>query len=336
MSVTIKDIARLAQVSHTTVSRALNDSPLINRETKERIKAIAEKLNYTPNFSAKSLVLDRSYNVGLFFSTINTGTSPVFFYETVRGVNSVIKDTYNLIVRGIDDYSHYQGITRKSFDGIILMSQTEADDAFIRNALDKEIPIVVLNRYVEGMSVMNILSDDYRGVYRLVEYLIKKGHREFALIEGKHEFKSTQERRAGYMDALKAYGMVSDARHAQGSYTMEGGYQAMIRILECPSLPSAVVCMNDDMAVGAMRAAEVKGLTIPDDLSIVGFDGNVFSGYVTPALTTVKRPVERISQEGASMLLRMMEKKEKIHSPIYLHTELMLRESVKTITPDSE
>lgn len=94
-NVTIKDIARMAGVSHTTVSRALNDSPLINPETKEKIKSIAGSLNYTPNYSAKSLVLDRSYNLGLFFTTLRQGTSPGFLYEAIKGVNEIIKDRYN-------------------------------------------------------------------------------------------------------------------------------------------------------------------------------------------------------------------------------------------------
>src|SRR6185312_2019924 len=127
MSATIKDIAKLAGVSHTTVSRALNNSPLIQEETKERIRLIAEQLDYTPNYSAKSLVLDRSYNLGLFFTTLSQGTSAGFFYEAIRGVNSVIQDRYQLIVKGIDDYSSFQSITRKSFDGIIIVSQSDDD-----------------------------------------------------------------------------------------------------------------------------------------------------------------------------------------------------------------
>lgn len=330
MNVTIKDIAKKAGVSHTTVSRALNDSPLINPETKERIKEIADQMNYTPNFSAKSLVLDRSYNLGLFFSTLDKGTSPNFFYETVRGVNNTIKDKYNLIVRGIDDYERYDRITNKRFDGIIVMSQSERDDAFIAYLLDKRIPHVVLNRQAGNAAVMNILSDDQQGAYKLVEYLLAQGHKRIATIEGREGFKSTQQRMEGCLRALGKHGveLLPELRE-QGSYDVESGYAAMRKLLGNRELPTAVFCFNDDMAVGAMKAIAERGLRVPQDISIVGFDDNMFSGFVSPALTTVKRPIERISRKGAETLLEMIEKKETLNpETIYLHTELVLRESV--------
>lgn len=330
MNVTIKDIAKKAGVSHTTVSRALNDSPLINPETKERIKEIADQMNYTPNFSAKSLVLDRSYNLGLFFSTLDKGTSPNFFYETVRGVNNTIKDKYNLIVRGIDDYERYDRITNKRFDGIIVMSQSERDDAFIAYLLDKRIPHVVLNRHTGNAAVMNILSDDQQGAYRLVEYLVAQGHKRIATIEGREGFKSTQQRMEGCLRALGKHGVeLLPKLREQGSYDVESGYAAMRKLLGNRELPTAVFCFNDDMAVGAMKAIAERGLRVPQDISIVGFDDNMFSGFVSPALTTVKRPIEQISRKGAETLLEMIEKKETLNpETIYLHTELVLRESV--------
>ena len=119
MEVTIKDIAKIANVSHTTVSRALNNSPFISDLTKAKIMTIAKELNYVPNYSAKSLVLNRSYNIGLIFTTISEATSSRFFYETISGVNSAIKESYNLVVRGIDDYKDFTSVNSKRFDGII-------------------------------------------------------------------------------------------------------------------------------------------------------------------------------------------------------------------------
>ncbi|WNQ13611.1 LacI family DNA-binding transcriptional regulator [Paenibacillus aurantius] len=333
MSVTIKDIAKRANVSHTTVSRALNDSPLINQETKDRIKALAEQMNYTPNFSAKSLVLDRSYNVGLFFSTLETGTSAGFFHDTVRGVNSVIKDEYNLVVKGIDDYAGgFPRITRKSFDGIILMSQSEQDDAFIRYVTGIGIPLVVLNRELVGVKAANILSDERKGAFRMTEYLIAMGHTRIAVLEGKAGFRSSQERLNGVKDALQANGLpFTPSYSVKGAYTMESGYKAMKKLLKAEPLPTAVFCFNDDMAVGAIRAIEEHGLRVPKDISVSGFDDNLFSGYLFPALTTVKRPIESISREGASMLLRLMGRQEMPDDPVFMHTELVERESVRRI-----
>lgn len=175
MGVTIKDIARLAGVSHTTVSRALNDSPLINEETKERVREIARKLHYTPNVNARSLVLHRSYNIGLFFSTLHSGTSSGFFHDVVRGVNDRVKDRYNLVVKGIDDYPDYRAISGKHFDGIVVMSQSAGDNDFIKTVMEQGIPQVVLNREVRFPGVCNILSDDYTGSFNMVSHLIGQG-----------------------------------------------------------------------------------------------------------------------------------------------------------------
>ncbi|MBU7319870.1 LacI family DNA-binding transcriptional regulator [Paenibacillus oleatilyticus] len=332
MSVTIKDIAKLAGVSHTTVSRALNDSPLINPETKERIKAIAGSMNYTPNYSARSLVLDRSYNLGLFFTTLHTGTSAGFLYEAIKGVNDVIKDDYNLIVRGIDDYKSFHKVNRKNFDGIIVMSQSESDQSFIEYASDKEIPLVVLNRPVESVQVMNFVPDDQSGAYRLTEYLVQQGHRHIAIIEGKQGFKSTQARRDGYREALRKHGItVPEAYYVSGNYDLESGHAAMSKLLELPDRPTAVFCCNDDMALGAVKAVTERGLSVPEDISVAGFDDHLFSAFMSPALTTVRRPIEELSRAGAEKLLKFIETKHSEKSVVLFHTELVIRDSVKSI-----
>lgn len=332
MSVTIKDIANIASVSHTTVSRALNDSPLINPETRNRIKSIAKELNYSPNFSAKSLVLDKSYNIGLFFSTITKGTSAHFFHDVVKGVNHIIKDKYSLVVKGIDDYQNYNMINKNNFDGIIVMTQSTKDNAFIYRVLEKNIPTVVLNREIEEPNLINILSDDKKGAYKAVKHLIDNGHRKIAIVEGQEGFKSTHERKEGYLEALMDNNVsITKSFIVKGNYDLESGYRAMKELLSLEDVPTAVFCSNDDMAVGAMKALGEKGIRVPEDMSLIGFDDNVFSSYLTPALTTIKRPIEKISQEGALKLIQLIEGKEVSKETIYLKTELVQRESVKYI-----
>lgn len=332
MSVTIKDIAKLANVSHTTVSRALNDSPFINDETKNKIMLIAKQLNYVPNYSAKSLVLHKSYNVALFFSTISKGTSSGFFHESVDGVNSVIKKSYNLIVRGIDDYEDFLTIDKKRFDGIILISQSDSDNAFIYDVLQKGIPLVVLNREIQENSVMNILSAERKGAYEAVEYLIKSGHSNIAIIEGKKGFKSTLDRKEGYVKALIDYKMqINNEYMIQGEYNIESGYNAMKKLLALSKIPTAVFCSNDDMAVGAMKAVMQAGLKVPEDMSVIGFDDSVVCNYVTPALTTIRKPTREISMKGAERLLEIMEGKDIKKEKMYINTELIIRDSVKSL-----
>ena len=338
MEVTIKDIAKIAKVSHTTVSRALNDSPFINIETKARIMVIAKELNYVPNYSAKSLVLNRSYNIGLIFTTISKATSSKFFHETISGVNSVIKESYNLVVRGIDDYKNFTFVNRKSFDGVIMMSQSSSDNSFIYYLLEKKIPLVVLNRDIDEGSIINILSSDKRGAYEAVIYLIENGHNDIAIIEGKKEFTSTIERKNGFLKALieRKIQIKSDYM-VKGDYTIESGYSAMKKLLSLSTVPTAVFCSNDEMAVGAMKATFEAGLNVPGDISIMGFDGDQLGAFLTPALTTVRRPVIEVSRKGAEKLLHIIENNSigednKVKGEkIYLNTELVERDSVARI-----
>jgi DNA-binding LacI/PurR family transcriptional regulator len=320
-------------VSHTTVSRALNNSPLIQEETKERIRIIAEQMDYTPNYSAKSLVLDRSYNLGLFFTTLSKGTSAGFFYEAIRGVNSVIQDRYQLIVKGIDDYTSFHSITRKSFDGIIIVSQSDDDQAIIDHVAGKGIPLVVLNRPVSTTGVLNVLSDEEQGAFLAGSYLIEQGHKRIALIEGRKGFKSAQNRKDGFERAMKHYQItIPPVYRIPGLYDLESGHKAMQQFLTLDDKPTAVFCCNDEMALGAMKAVSEAGLRVPTDISVVGFDDTVFAAYVTPALTTVRRPIEQISKEGALRLLGNIENKQHETEQLLLKTELIVRESVCSLS----
>jgi len=333
MEVTIKDIAKIANVSHTTVSRALNDSPFINLETKAKIKAIAKELNYVPNYSAKSLVLNRSYNIGLIFTTISEVTASGFFHETVSGVNSVINESYNLVVRGIDDYKNFTYVNRKRFDGIILMSQSNSDNAFIYYLMEKKIPLVVLNRDIDESSIVNILSADKEGAYKAVNYLIKNGHKDIAIIEGAQGFNSTHERKNGFLEALIENKLQIYSEYmVEGNFTIESGYSAMKKLLCLRKIPTAVFCSNDEMAVGAMKAIFEAGLNVPVDISIMGFDGSKLGDYLTPSLTTVRRPIIEVSRKGAEKLLNIIENKSSDGEKIYINTELVERDSVAKIT----
>ncbi|MGE6630041.1 LacI family DNA-binding transcriptional regulator [Bacillus sp. NPDC077027] len=335
MTVTIKDIAKLANVSHTTVSRALNNSPFIKENTKQKILSIAKQLNYSPNVHARGLVSQKSFTIGLFFTSLTEGTSSSFFVDALKGVNSVITENYNMFVRGIDDFHDYSTIHKQRYDGILLMSQSEHDEAFIHHVKKQEIPIIVLNRRVENEDVMNILADDSQGAYKATNYFIQHGHRHIAIIEGKEGFKSTQERKAGFLQALIDHEIpIKKEYMMKGDYHMKSGYESMEALLALKQPPTALFCSNDDMAIGAMNALYANGKTCPDDLSIIGFDDIVFSSYTTPALSTVKKPIEKMCILGAKAILSMMSGEETTGNKpkkTYVHTELMVRKSVKKV-----
>ncbi|WHY85070.1 LacI family DNA-binding transcriptional regulator [Neobacillus novalis] len=330
--VTIKDIAKLANVSHTTVSRALNNSPLIKEPTKRKILEIAAQLNYTPNFNAKSLVMQKSHTIGLFFTSISDGTSASFLAETIKGVNHVIGQEYNLYVRGIDDYKEYSSINNQRFDGIILMSQSVSDNPFIYHVKQMKIPLVVLNREIEDDKIINIISDDKVGSRQAVEYLLQQGHTNIALIEGREGFKSAQQRKEGYLTALIEENVsINKAYSVEGNYDMESGYNKMEQLLSLEKPPTAVFCSNDDMAIGAINAIFASGLNVPNDISVVGFDDIGFAQYTNPRLTTVKRPVEQISFMGAEKILSLIQTKNVSGETILVNTELIFRDSVRKI-----
>ncbi len=320
----------MLNVSHTTVSRSLNDSSLISKETKERVIEVAKKHNYRPNVSARSLVLSKSYNIGLFFSTLKTGTTANFFLNSVRGVKSIIKGKYNLAVEAIDDLVDFQQITIKNFDGIIVMSQNPNDDEFIAYVLREGIPIVVLNREVIGQKVTTVLSDDLAGAYNLTKFIIDQGHTNIALIEGKPEFRTTYKRKQGFINALAEVGLEFDESYSlKGNYDLESGYVAMQTVLDMEKPPTAIFCSNDEMALGAMKAIKERGISMPDEISISGFDDMGFTAYLTPSLTTVLRPVEEMSKEGTQILLNKIEKSEIAELGIInLETKLIVRDSI--------
>jgi LacI family transcriptional regulator len=332
MSITIKDIAKMANVSHTTVSRALNNSPFINEDTKRRIVEIANELNYVPNYNAKSLVLNKSYNIGLFFSTIHNGTSSSFFHEVIDGVSSVIRGNYNLVIRGIDDCKDFNYVSKKRFDGIILVSQSESDNPFIYDTINKEIPLIVLNREIEAHNIVNIVSSEKEGAYEATNFLIKSGHKEIAIIEGKIGFKSSIDRKDGFINALIDNKMqIKNEYFIDGNYDVESGFSAMEKLLNLPKVPTAVFCSNDDMAVGAMKAIQKSGFSVPNDISIIGFDDNIFCNYVTPALTTVRKLSRKISIVGGQKLLEILDHSDTNGEKIYIDTELIIRDSVSKL-----
>lgn len=332
MAVTIKDIAKRANVSHTTVSRALNDSCHIKSQTKKQILEIAKEMNYVPNYNAKSLVTKKSNTIGLFFTSISSGTSSSFFTEVIDAVVNELDENYNLAIRGLDTYDNFSSIVTEKFDGIILMSQEVSDDDFITYVKGVGIPIVVLNRNIQDKDIINIFFSDREGVKKGVSYLIENNHHKIACISGISGFKSTDERQAGYMEALREYGIqILDEYIVTGAYTMKSGYSAMQQLLSLATRPTAVFCSNDDMAIGAIKAIHEYGLKVPDDISVVGFDSIPFAEYTIPSLTSIKRKIKDISHLAAEKLLALMSSDETQGELIMLETSLIKRESVKKL-----
>jgi LacI family transcriptional regulator len=292
-------------------------------------------MNYVPNFSAKSLVQNRSYNIGLLFSTFTAATSSHFFLETIRGVKSAMDPRFNLVVNEVESYHDFQSIDRRRFDGIIIMSQRDRDLPLIDYLVAHHMPIVLLNRLVEDKTIPNVLSDDRGGAYYAVSYLIERGHQATAIIQGCSGFYTARQRKQGYLDAMQAYHCPVPVEYCrEGDYTMGSGYQAAHRLLDLSEPPSAIFCSNDEMAIGALRALSERGLEVPKDISVVGFDDIGMGAFTTPALTTVSRPLYEIGKLGATRLLERIDLRthENVAAePTLIPPKFVERESVASI-----
>ena len=331
MATTIKDIAKSLGISHSTVSRALTGSKNVSEKTKEKILNAAKDLNYIPNMSARSLKLDKAYNIGVFFSTISNGTSAFVFQTVINNVYKNIDKKYNVIVKGIDTYEK-NTINPKNYDGILVVSQKVADDKFIEEILEKEIPLVVINRKVV-CDVINVFTDESIGTFKGIEELIKNGHKDIAIIEGIENFDSTKMRRKGYIEAFQEYKIkLNKNLVVNGDFTVKGGYQQAKKIIEKQEYFSAIFAFNDEMATGAIKALTESGFKVPNDISILGFDGNEFGEFLSPTITTIKRPIGEIAKIAIDLLFKLINNSGDIgEKRIYVQSKLERGNSIKPL-----
>lgn len=330
MAVTIKDIAKRAGVSYSTVSRALNDVGAGKSESRQRILDIAREMGYVPNQAAINLKSSRSHTIGLFFSTISKMTSPFVLHDVLTGVYNIVGSRYNVAVKGID--MHEEGTLNPTlFDGIIVLSQRSEDSSFIEEVLGKKIPMVAICRIVY-YDVPNVVTDEMEAMERAMDYLLDNGHRDIAVIGGLPGVDSTRLRHRGWKNSMLRHGLDPDTVPVEeGDYRYTSGYRAARRLLQREKRPTAILCFNDEMAFAARAAIYEAGLTVPDDISLVGFDNWDMSGYGTMRLTTVERNMGDLAREGTRVLLRRIEDGIIDNSRIFLDNKLIIRESVKDI-----
>lgn len=328
MAVTLKDVAKEAGVSYSTVSRALNEDIEEATEKQKRIIKIAERMGYVRNQAAVNLKLSRSYVIGLYFSTISRMSSPFVLHEVLTGVYSIVGSQYNVVVKGID--MHVPGTLNPTYyDGIIVLSQKDEDMTFMEEVLRKKIPMVVICRKV-FVDAPNVTTDEEHAMEQAMDYLLENGHRRIGVIEGNHNLDSTRLRHRGWRISVRRHGLDPDKIPViSGNYRYESGYEAAKRLLDYNL--TAFLCFNDEMAFGARVAIMERGLSVPDDISLIGFDNWDMSGYSSMKLTTVERSMGDIAKEGTRVLLKRLEDGIVDNRRIYLENKLIVRETVKDI-----
>lgn len=330
MDTTIHDIARLAGVSKSTVSRALSDSGLVSEKTRQKVLKSAELLNYKPNAIARAMVTKKTGNIGF---VIYQKHKPVIshpFYSHI--LESIVDETnligYNLFISSDQDIRISSGeiLMQKKVDGVILASRV--DKKIVVNFRKQGIPVVLINNIVDLDDVFCIVNDDFNGAMEAVEHLIGKGHRKIGILCGPLEHISYSQRYNGYINALKKYEINLDYQLIKiTDSTLQHGYDAMEAILAVGNIPTAVFCTNDMMAIGAMKAIKHAGYKIPEDIAVAGFDDIEFSSLVEPALTTVFSDKAAIGKTAVEKLKRMIDNQPVEQFIVKQKTKLVIRES---------
>ncbi|ELK8293421.1 substrate-binding domain-containing protein [Vibrio cholerae] len=331
---TMKDIARLAGVSTSTVSHVINKSRFVSDEIAERVNNAAQQLNYAPSALARSLKMNRTKTIGML---VTTSTNP-FFGEVVKGVErSCYHKGYNLILCNTEGDNQrmkasINTLLQKRVDGLLLMCSTlegERLDVFDRYP---DIPVVVMDWGPILFASDKIQDNSLQGGYMAAKHLIECGHKEIGCITGPLIRHQAQMRYEGYKRALAEAGIaINPDWIVESDFECEGGYQAFEKLYERGKLPSALFVSNDMMAMGVIQAASQRDLRVPDDLSLIGYDDVHIAKFMTPALTTIHQPKYRLGKAAVDTLLYRLENPDTTAQVVQLEPTLVVRNSVRKL-----
>ena len=304
---TINDVARLAGVSKKTVSRVINRSPLLNEETREWVAKVIRELDYTPNPQARALALRRNFLVGL----IHDNPNAQMVLNMQQGILEALNGTeFEMVVRPVhrnssmmlDDVRVF--LERQRLFGVVILPPISENDDLARLCDEVGCRYVRMGSAQLDDPAHMVASNDREAVREATDYLIQQGHRLIGLIEGPDGFRSARERRLGFEDALQAAGLtLPRSLIGQGNYTFETGVTAASRLLDLSPRPTAIFASNDEMAAGIVFAARERGIAIPDELSIIGFDDTPIAAHIWPPLTTVRWPIVSMARAAARKLV---------------------------------
>lgn len=333
--ITMKDIAKLAKVSRTTVSFVLNNRTdmKISKATRKKVLDTAKKLDYYPHAIAKSLVKKQIKTIGLVLcQELGSVFSDVLIPQVFLGINAVAaKKGYKILLHYIESLenkdTYYHLAREKRIDGIIL-SGPRSDDVELLRLKEEGFPIVLIGQAEKSdFSCSDI--DNIKASKKIVSHLISHGHREIAMISNAPlNYTASKLRLSGYKEALQENHInFNNELVGAGNFTPQSGFEVMQKLLSLKKLPTAVFVASDVVAFGAMNAIRKKGMRIPQDIALVGFDNVNLSEYVDPSLTTINLPGFEIGMNAANLLINIIEEKEKECRKIILEANMIIRRS---------
>jgi LacI family transcriptional regulator len=330
---TIEEVALLARVSRSTVSRVLNNHPNVRQSVRDRVLEVMREHNYAPQAAARSLASSRTDAIGLLIPrSAGVTFSDQFISAMIQAlVESCNRLDYVLMLAMVTadmEPSFYRRVLRgRYFDGIIMLS-SDIDDPILPLLIRDEIPLVLIGShpYLQD-DLVSVDIENCEGGRQAVRHLIGLGHRRIGLINGLLQMEVAQARRDGYKRALLDIGIsIDQALMVEGYFTQEGGYRAMRQLLELADRPTAVFVASDTMAVGALRAIYESGLSAPEDIAVVGFDDLPLALYTKWPLTTVHQPIADVGATAVELLIERMKGAAPVAS-VRLPTRLVIRES---------
>jgi len=329
---TIKDVAKRAGVSTTTVSHVINKTRFVAEETRNAVWQAIKELHYSPSAVARSLKVNHTKTLGL----LATSSEAPYFAEIIEAVeNHCFDKGYTLILGNAHNdlqkqRAYLSMMAQKRVDGLLVMCSEYPDDLLQMLEENRNIPMGVMDWGESRADFTDtVLDNAFQGGYLAGRYLIERGHREIGAIPGQMERNTGGGRHAGFLKALEEAGIQPRAEWiVQGDFEPESGYQAMQQILSQKQRPTAVFCGGDIMAMGAICAADEMGLRVPQDISVIGYDNVRNARYFAPALTTVHQPKAQLGEKALEMLLDRITSKREVSQTIEVHPTLIERRSV--------
>lgn len=345
--VTLKDIAKKANVSTATVSYVLNNSGQVSNETRKKVLSIVEELNYMGNKIAKSLRTNKTNTIGIIVEDMTVFNSP----QIIDGINEYVEEKgfhiilsnlrlnkkinnqfekINIISSEIEDSIH--DLLGRQIDGIIYIGEHPRDVTEIVKCIDK--PVIYTYCYTSRQEDYTVNFDDKEAAYRATNFLIEAGHKRIAVISGLIDSISTHQRLQGYQQALADHNLVFNPDYIKtGNWEYETGYKKCKELFSLKSVPTAIFAFNDLMAAGVIDAAGKMALNVPEELSIIGFDNREFCSFCKPKLTTVDLPLREMGIKSAEILIDIINNNEinEARNNIKLECNLIKRDSVKEL-----
>jgi LacI family transcriptional regulator len=332
-SLTIEEIASLAHVSRSTVSRVLNDHPNVRSSVRDRVLQVIHEHNYAPRAAARSLANNRTQSIGVLFPpSVGDIFHDPFFPILVQGIMEASnRRGYFVMLSTLTFETQHEFYTKvlrsRPFDGLILLA-SRLDDPLLPFLLKDRIPLVLCDRNAQFQDVSWIEIDNYGSARQAVLHLARLGHRRIATITGPLTIGAGCDRREGYIEAMREYvGEVDPALIVAGDFLQESGFSAMQRLLNLPNRPTAVFAASDLMAIGALRAIRAAGLRVPHDIALVGFDDLPFASFADVPLTTIRQPISEIGAAAADLLIDQIEQQDFRPAHRQIETQLIIRDS---------